>query len=53
MNDYWYLCGDSGTIKYAGRFANFDECDEHLEVIAHAIWIFTGKPEIEERYEYI
>lgn len=50
MNDYWYLCGDTGVIKYAGQFLCFDECDEHLTRIkAYAMWIFTGRPTIEEK----
>ena len=49
MNDYWYLCGNTGVIKYAGSFIDFDECDEHLDKIgAYTVWIFTGKPKVEE-----
>ena len=50
MNDYWYLCGNDGVIKYAGQFMNFDECDEHLDRIrASCMWIFTGYPEVEDK----
>ena len=34
MNQYWYLCGETGCIKYAGKFTDFDECDEHLNSIS-------------------
>jgi|LakMenEpi12Oct12_1017442.scaffolds.fasta_scaffold19104_1 hypothetical protein len=54
MNEYWYLCGNTGVIKYAGEFVDFDECDDHLTTIgAYAIWIFTGTPKIEAKHEYI
>lgn len=50
MNDYWYLCGNDGVIKYAGEFVDFDECDTHLtNTQKYAIWIFTGKPTVEPK----
>lgn len=50
MNDYWYLCGNDGVIKYAGQFIDFDECDEHLNRIkVYAVWIFTGCPVIQDK----
>lgn len=48
MNQYWYLCGETGHIKYAGKFADFDACDEYLNSIsAYVAWIFSSKPEVE------
>jgi hypothetical protein len=49
MNDYWFLCRDTGIIKYFGSFPDFDEADAYLR--AHGldpVWIFSGKPEVEE-----
>jgi len=50
MNDYWFLCLDSGTIKYFGSFPDFDEADAYLG--AHGIdpaWIFSGEVVVEPK----
>ena len=49
MSKWWYLCGRSGIIKYAGEFESFDDAEEGIrEVNLDWIWIFDGKPEIEK-----
>jgi len=49
MNDYWYLCGRTGVIKYAGKFEDFDDADEAIrEINIDCIWIFNGEPEVEK-----
>jgi len=48
MNDYWFLCRDTGTIKYFGSFADYDEADAYL--LAHGLdpaWIFSELPKVE------
>lgn len=52
MNQYWYLCGETGHIKYAGKFIDFDACDEYLNSISsYVVWIFSNKPEVENGME--
>ena len=49
MNDYWFLCRDTGIIKYFGSFPDYDEADAYL--LNHGldpVWIFSEKPEVEE-----
>ena len=49
MSDYWFLCRDTGIIKYFGSFPDYDEADAYL--LAHGldpVWIFNGEPEVEE-----
>lgn len=49
MIDYWFLCRDTGIIKYFGSFPDYDEADAYL--LAHGldpVWIFSGKVEVEE-----
>ena len=49
MSKFWFLCGDEGTIRYAGDFEDYESCDEFLfEEQTNAFWIFDGKPEIED-----
>ena len=50
MNDYWYLCANTGVIKYAGKFDDFDGVEQYFEDhgIDSSIWIFNGEPEVEE-----
>ena len=49
INDYWYLCGRTGVIKYAGKFEDYDDADEGIRQInIDCIWIFNGEPEVEE-----
>ena len=48
MNDYWFLCRDTGIIKYFGSFADYDEADAYL--LAHGLdpaWIFSELPKVE------
>ena len=50
MNDYWFLCGDTSTIKYFGSFPDFDEAGVYLE--EHRIdpvWIFSGEVVVEPK----
>lgn len=48
MNDYWYLCGRTGIIKYAGKFEDYDDADEGIRQInIDCIWIFSECPEVE------
>lgn len=48
MDDFWYLDACTGTIKYAGKFTDFDEADTALDSDgANVVWLFTGKPQIE------
>jgi len=48
MNDYWFLCGISGKIKYAGKFDDYDAADEALdENNEEVVWLFTGQPKVE------
>tara|TARA_R110000765_G_scaffold365302_1_gene455473 strand:- start:257 stop:466 length:210 start_codon:yes stop_codon:yes gene_type:complete len=50
MNDYWYLCGRTGIIKYAGKFEDYDDADEGIRQInIDCIWIFSECPEVENR----
>lgn len=47
--DYWYLCGTTGIIKWAGKFIDYDDCDHFLgQNDIDPVWIFSGKPEVEE-----
>jgi hypothetical protein len=50
MNDYWYLCANTGVIKYAGKFDDFDGVEQYFEDhgIDSSIWIFNSEPEVEE-----
>ncbi len=50
MNDYWYLCANTGVIKYAGKFDDFDGVEQYFEDhgIDSSIWIFSSEPEVEE-----
>lgn len=50
MNDYWYLCGDTGVIKYAGKFLEFDDVVDHLGAMPdgdRSVWIFSELPKVE------
>ena len=48
MDDYWYLCGRTGDVKYAGKFEDFDDADEAIrQVNIDCIWIFSECPKIE------
>jgi len=50
VSDYWFLCRDSGTIKYFGSFPDFDEADAYL--VAHGIdpaWIFSDEVVVEPK----
>lgn len=49
MNDYWYLCTNTGVIKYAGKFDHFDGVVEYFEDcgIHSSIWIFSEPPKVE------
>jgi len=49
MNDYWYLCADTGIIKYAGKFDDFDGVEQYFEDngIESSIWIFNELPKVE------
>ena len=49
MNDYWYLCANTGVIKYAGKFDDFDGVDQYFEDygIDSSIWIFSELPKVE------
>ncbi len=48
MNDYWYLCANTGVIKYAGKFEDYDDADEGIRQInIDCIWIFSECPKIE------
>ena len=52
MNDYWYLCGRTGDIKYAGKFEDFDDADEAIhgpfrQANIDCIYIFSKCPKIE------
>lgn len=52
MKQYWYLCARTGIIKYAGKFADFDECNEFLCTTGKSlVWIFTKKPIVEDESE--
>mgnify|MGYP001277954881 CR=1 FL=1 len=50
INDYWYLCANTGVIKYAGKFDDFDGVEQYFEDhgIDSSIWIFNSEPEVEE-----
>ena len=49
MSKWWYLCGRSGIIKYAGEFENYDDAEQGIrEINFDWVWIFDGKPEIQE-----
>ena len=50
INDYWYLCANTGVIKYAGKFDDFDGVEQYFEDhgIDSSIWIFSSEPEVEE-----
>ena len=65
MNDYWYLCADTGIIKYAGKFDDFDGVEQYfeynlvigdlvtVEVAGNADAVVTGSPEgitVETKY---
>jgi hypothetical protein len=39
MNDYWYLCANTGVIKYAGKFDDFDGVEQYFE--DHGITVLT------------
>lgn len=51
MKNFWFL-NDNGEIKYAGKFKNFNECDQAIEKMEqNAVWIFDKKPEVEPATE--
>ena len=50
MSDYWYLCGDTGVIKYAGKFEDFDDVTDHMDSMSggdRSVWIFSELPKVE------
>jgi hypothetical protein len=49
MSDYWYLCANTGVIKYAGKFDDFDGVEQYFEDhgIDSSIWIFNELPKVE------
>jgi len=50
VSDYWFLCRDSGTIKYFGSFPDCEEADAYL--VAHGIdlaWIFSDDVVVESK----
>ncbi len=50
MDDFWYLDACTDTIKYAGKFDNYDECDEALEADGvDLVWIFHGEQAVESK----
>lgn len=59
MNDYWFLCRDTGTIKYFSSFPDFDEADPDFDeadvffyLEEHGIdpvWIFSGEVVVEPK----
>lgn len=49
MNDYWWLDGETGNIRYAGSFNSWEDANNYLEAsFNYVVWIFTGYPEVEE-----
>ena len=53
MQDYWFLDAESGLVRYAGQFVDYDECDRALDRNGEvSVWIFCGKPQIEQPYNF-
>lgn len=49
MTHFWYLCRDTGVIKWAGKFQDYDDCDRFLEDEGiDPVWIFSDQVQIEE-----
>ncbi len=50
MNDFWFLCRDTGTIKYFGSFPDFDEADDYLKGLGiDPAWIFIYEVVVEPK----
>ena len=48
MNDYWFLCRNTGIIKYFGSFADYEEQIFYARCLGlDPAWIFSELPKVE------
>jgi hypothetical protein len=50
--NFWFICTKTGDIKWAGKFVDYDDCDQYLaDEGIDTPWIFSEEVNVEEPHD--